>query len=122
KSSLCLPPTDPFNLASLPGTTDIENYASAGADVGVTVQVGSYVHFRAAFGFDHMQSHIITFTDAGKDKTGLNDSGPPDGMVNPASREEANPLHRDQVDLVGRRYRVDDSTQYQVNVMGMLMF
>ena len=114
-SSLCNPPSDPFNLQSFPGTTDIENYASFGGDVGVTVQVGEFVHFRAAFGADHDQGHIITFTDAGKDKN-------MDGMVDPASKDEFNPLHHQQIDLVGRRYRVEDSTTYHVNVQGMLMF
>ncbi|HJZ84177.1 MAG TPA: hypothetical protein VKN99_03360 [Polyangia bacterium] len=115
KSSLCYPPADLFGLPSLPGTTDIENYATAGGELGVTVQVGEYVHFRASFGADHMQSHTITFTDAGKDKNS-------DGMVDPTSKDEYNPLHRQQVDLVGRRYRVDDSTLYFVNVAGTLMF
>jgi hypothetical protein len=115
QSPLCFPANDPFMQQSFYGTTDIENYASFGGDLGVTMQVGDFVHFRAAFGADHDQGHIITFTDAGKDKNG-------DGMVDPNSKEEFNPLHRQQIDLVGRRYRVEDSTTYHVGVIGVLMF
>jgi hypothetical protein len=115
ESPLCAAATDPFGLSYLPGTTDIENYASVGGDFGVTVQIGHHLHLRAAFGADHDQSHTITATDAGRDRDG-------NGMVDPTDKNEANPLHRPQVDLVGRRYRVDDSTLWNVNVTALTTF
>jgi hypothetical protein len=99
---------------SHPGITDVENYLSGGARLGLRGQIGERAKFSAAFELGFEQGHIVTFTDAGDDTN-------ENTVVDPGTAEE-NPLHKQIVDTVGRRYIVDDSLTYTFMVNGTLMF
>ena len=95
------------------GITTIENYASLGADFAVGAQVGQHFRLRAAFDYTHDQSHFITGEDIGVPQTAS-------GRVMNAN--EFNPEYRQSIDLVGRRYRVDNVDVYNVSVWAQLQF
>lgn len=121
-------PTDAGdNPLSHPGTTEIENYLSGAARLGVRGQLGEYAKFGASFQVAFDQGHMITFTDAGNDKnnTGTIEMCSTDTSVPKADRVascEVNPLHEPVIDTVGRRYIVDDSLTFGFFVNGTLMF
>jgi hypothetical protein len=109
---------DPTNGApdpmAHPGVTDIENYLTYGARIGVRGQVGERAKFSASFELGYDQEHIVTFTDAGDDRN-------ENTVVDPGT-DEVNPLHKPIVDMVGRRYVVDDAVTYTFLVNGTVMF
>lgn len=113
------PVADGIQEMSHPGVTDIENYLSGAARLGVRGQMGPHAKFGAAFEVAFDQGHIITFTDAGDDKNGNGQVDP--GITDP-NAVEINPIHKPIIDSVGRRYKVDDSLTFTFIVNGTLMF
>jgi hypothetical protein len=95
------------------GITVIENYATLGADIALTVQIGKYVHFRTGFDYSHDNSHLISDDDIG---TPLTASG---RVMAP---NEFNPAYRAVIDQPGRRYRVDNVNVYNGYIWGQVMF
>ncbi len=95
------------------GITTIENYATLGADVGLTGQVGKHAHFRVGMDYTHDASHLITNDDIG---TPLN------GDARVTLPAEFNPAYRAVIDQPGRRYRVDNVNAFDIYVSGQLMF
>ncbi len=111
----------PMDSLSHPGVTEIENYLSGTARLGVRGQMGDHAKFGASFQVAFDQGHIITFTDAGND---INGSGTIDACAvgDPVEECEVNPLHKPLIDTVGRRYIVDNSLTFGFFVHGTLMF
>ncbi len=108
-------PTSASDMAlSHPGVTDIENFMTFAGRLAVRGWVGKNAKFSAAFDVSYDQRHRISWTDAGKD---LNNSG----IVDPGTNE-VNPLHKDVIDTVGRRYLVDESFTFTFLVSGTVMF
>jgi len=87
------------------GITDIENYASFGVDAGVRLHLSKYVRVFAGANVEGDTTHFVTNTDRGDADRGSGGADP--SLVEPGTRE-VNPLRRDVVDNVGRRYAVDD--------------
>jgi hypothetical protein len=108
----------PAGKGLYPGITDIENYFTYGAQLGLVVRAGRYLKFRGFFGVQGAQRHIISFADAGKD---LDSSGKVEQQGAQAAAE-VNPIHRPLIDFVGRRYVVDETTIYTVMLQGEAVF
>lgn len=81
------------------GITDIQDYASFGFDGGLVFHLGPYARLALGAVFQTDTRHFLTNADRG-------DSG--DDDVVDAGTSEVNPVRRDVVDDVGRRYVIDD--------------
>jgi hypothetical protein len=92
------------------GITDIQNYGTFGADTALVFHMGQYARMLLGANMMTDTRHFLTFTDRGDDKNG-ND------MVDP-NTTEVNPVRRDVVDNVGRRYMIDDV----LNIFGYASF
>ena len=82
------------------GITDLQDYATFGLNLALNVHMGKYARMMLGTRLRTDTRHFITFADRGKDKNG-ND------RVDP-NTDEVNPLRRDIIDNVGRRYVVAD--------------
>ena len=92
--------------APFEGVTDLQDYASFGFNGGMNLHLGRFT--RLQFGVNVLTDtrHFVTFTgrgDASRDGAGGTDPE----TVEPGTAE-VNPMRRDVVDNVGRRYVVDD--------------
>jgi hypothetical protein len=96
-----------------PGVTDAQAYATLGGNVGVNVQVGRHVRFRALGGLAIDLPHFITYANAGTSQT---------GTVNSNNPTQANPVYREAIDLPGRRFRVEGSEIWSLFVDAMVLF
>lgn len=112
---------------SHPGVSNIENYLSFAARVGVKSELGEKVRIGGTFEIYREQSHLISFADAGVDRprcgtgqtTGCEDVN--NDVVDPGTAE-VNPLHVPLIDQVGHRYRVGDVAQYTVMLDARFLF
>jgi hypothetical protein len=95
------------------GVTTIENYASLGADIAVGAQIGQHFRLRTAFDYGHDQAHFISGEDIGVPQTA---SG---RVMNPP---EYNPAYRQTIDLIGRRYRVDNVDLFNFQIWAQIQF
>ncbi len=104
---------NPYQNAPFTGITTIENYATLGADLGLTGQIGPHVRLRTGLLYSHDQSHFITGDDIGT----------PMNQTNRVSQPgEFNPAYRPIVDQVGRRYKVDNVNVYDFYLWAQMMF
>lgn len=85
---------------AFPGVSQVDSYASFGADAGMNLRIGQHVRVRGLVGMTGAQSHLITGASPGRDLDG-------DGAVTFAG--EKNPTYRQTIDLPGRRFRVEES-------------
>jgi hypothetical protein len=115
-------------FVSHPGVSTIENYMTFAGRVGLNGELGPHAKFNVAFELGHDQTHAISYTDAGMvfPTCGPTHPGPSceassDLVVTPGTAE-VNPLHKQIIDIVGRRYIVDESTVYSLFVSGQLLF
>ncbi len=111
---------------SHPGVTVIENYLTFGGRFGIHAQLGERVKFNASFEIGRDQTHAITFTDAGTELPGCASGSMPcevndDGVVT-SGTQEVDPLHKQLIDIAGRRYLVDETTTYTAMVEGQILF
>jgi hypothetical protein len=105
--------TNPYQNRPFTGITTIEGYATFGADIAIAAQIGPYVRLRTGFDYAHDTAHFITGDDIGTPLNGANRVTQPN---------EFNPAYREIVDLVGRRYRVDDVNVYNFYFWAQAMF
>jgi len=100
---------DPNSTIPYPGLSSIENYAVFDASLAFNLDFSK--HFRARLGLSlgHEQQHFITFGDAGRD---IDDQK---GITYENVRE-VNPMYRPYIDQVGRRWRVSETTVFDVFV------
>jgi hypothetical protein len=124
-----LDPTSPQDTpVSHPGVSLIENYMSFGARAGLNAQLGKNVKFGASFEIGRDQTHTITYTDAGRElpACGMGAAPPscevPDDDVVTPDTVEVDPLHKQIIDVTGRRYLVDETTVLTVLVNGTIVF
>jgi hypothetical protein len=99
---------------SHPGITNFEQYLEVVGRVAVRGELGPHVRLAALGEFIKRTDHLITFADAGVDRNG-ND------LIDPGTAE-VNPLHVDRIDLVGHRYRAEQSVGYVIGVEGWVLF
>jgi hypothetical protein len=86
------------------GITDLQDYGTFGFDGGLNLHLGKHARINLGVRANTDTRHFVTFTNRGKaDGTAGGDPNRVDqGTV------EVNPLRRDVVDNVGRRFVIDD--------------
>jgi hypothetical protein len=82
------------------GITDIQDYATFGVNGALNFHMGKYARMMLGTNITTDTRHFLTNTDRGNDLNG-------DDEVNPGTTE-VNPMRRDIIDNVGRRYVIDD--------------
>lgn len=103
------PTTTGVQKENHPGVSNVENYLELGATLAVRASLGSRVRFALLGSMAYKTDHAISFADAGvdlptcKDGQSTNCETDSNELVNPGTRE-VNPLHVNQIDLVGHRY------------------
>ncbi|HMG52998.1 MAG TPA: hypothetical protein VK601_05945, partial [Kofleriaceae bacterium] len=111
---------------SHPGISNIENYLETQARIALRARLGARLSFAAVGSLRWRTEHVISFTNAGIDlptcSTGATPCETDDNtQVNPGTRE-VNPLHVREIDLVGHRYRAEDSHGFALGVEARLSF
>jgi hypothetical protein len=101
------------------GMTREEGYGSFGGRLTLTLQAARYVKFAFQVGLGHNQEHYVTFTDECRSATGdesIDSTGPCEdiGVFQPESR--------DQIDDMGRRLRVEETSIFNAAVMAFVQF
>jgi hypothetical protein len=120
-------PTSPgLQALSHPGISNFESYLEATARLALRGKLGSHVTF-AAFGeLAWKTDHIISFADAGIDlptcPTGAPKCETDGNEVINAGTAEINPLHSRTIDLVGHRYRAEQSRGYILGAQAQVAF
>jgi len=90
-----------------PGITSVENHVLISGLMAINLEMTKWFRAQVGVGFGHEQSHYITFGDAGKnidDQAGIQHT----------NLGEVNPMYRPYIDGTGRRFRVADSTIFDV--------
>jgi hypothetical protein len=102
------------------GVTDLQDYASFGFNGGLNFHLGKYA--RLMFGVNVLTDtrHFITF--AGRGDANRSGSGGTDPDTVEPGTTEVNPVRRDVVDNVGRRYLVDDVVDLHTYLQFLLTF
>ena len=98
------------------GITDIQDYGTFGFNGGLNFHLGKYVRFLAGVNVFTDTRHFLTFTNRGDAKGGADDD-----RVEAGTRE-VNPLRRDVIDNVGRRFAIDDVLDLYAYARIMLTF
>lgn len=92
------------SCAKFSGITDLQDYGSFGFDGGLNLHLGKNARLNLGTKLSTDTRHFVTFANRGD--AGASAGGDPD-RVDPGTIE-VNPLRRDVVDNVGRRYVIDD--------------
>lgn len=92
------------SCAKFNGITDLQDYGSFGFDGGLNLHLGKNARLNLGTKLSTDTRHFVTFTNRGD--ASASSGGDPD-RVDPGT-VEVNPLRRDVVDNVGRRYVIDD--------------
>ncbi len=87
-----------------PGITSIENHAIFHAAMAFNLEMTKYFRARLGVSLGHEQQHYITFADSGRNVNKV------DPRIEYTREEEVNPIYRPYFDMVGRRYRVGETT------------
>jgi hypothetical protein len=107
---------DSYNGDSLyrfSGMTDIENYGTFTGRLTLGIQAAKYVKFTAGVAFSHDQEHYITFTDECNSEV--------DGTCQ-VGQPPYNPMTREVIDTPGNRFRVQETTVFDVFATVTAMF
>jgi hypothetical protein len=98
-----------------PGISRIENHLVFSTTVAFNLQLSRFFKAQVGATFSHEQEHLITNGDAGRDVN-------LDGLLDPESTAELNPMYRPMVDVTGRRLKVSESFNFRVAVSLMALF
>lgn len=109
-----------------PGVSNLENYLETTARLAVRARFGARLSFAAFTQLAFRTDHVISFAEAGVDLPTCPTGAPrcetdDNGVVNPGT-SEVNPLYVKRIDLVGHRYRAEDSRGYVVGLEAHLAF
>jgi hypothetical protein len=123
------PTTSAREARSHPGISNIENYLELAGRAAIRAQLGRHVRFAATLDLVWKTDHVISFADAGVDLPTCDDpgvgspceGGEPNTVVSRGTRE-VNPLHDDDIDLVGHRYHAEDGFGFAIGVQGQILF
>ncbi len=99
------------------GITDVQDYGSFGFNGALNLHLGRYVRLLFGVNVQTDTRHFLTFAGRGK----ADGSGPDKDHVD-VGTTEVNPLRRDVVDNVGRRYVIDDVVDLYGYARVMLTF
>ena len=102
------------------GLTTIENHAILGIDFGIYAQLSKWARVSVGLDYTHDQGHVITADDVGRSYKDAGCTEPGSGRVEKPC--EYNPAHRQIVNQVGRRYRVDAVDLFRFNLAAQMMF
>ncbi len=100
----CARPTDKIPF---PGITSVENHILIGSKLAFNLDMTQYIRVHLGVGFSYEQDHYITFGDLGSNVD--DESG-----VQHDNDHEVNPMYRPYIDATGRRYRIGDTTIFDV--------
>ncbi len=94
------------------GVTDLQDYGTFGFDGGLNLHLGKFARLNLGVKASTDTRHFVTVTNRG-DAAAATGTNPTTGMPTDPQRVdqgtiEVNPLRRDVVDNVGRRYVIDD--------------
>jgi hypothetical protein len=111
---------------SYPGVSNLENYLETSARLAVRARFGARLSFAAFTQLAFRTDHAISFAEAGSDLPTCPTGAPrcetdDNGVVNPGTAE-VNPLYAKRIDLVGHRYRAEDSRGYVAGLEVHLAF
>ena len=98
------------------GVTEIQDFGSFGFKAGVNLHLSQYFRLNIGTRLLTDTRHFVTFAKRG-DAAG----GQDDDRVEPGTTE-VNPLRRDVVDNVGRRYAVDDVISFHTFIKLLATF
>ncbi len=98
------------------GQTDVQNYGIYSGRVGLNLQAAQYIKFNLGIAYAFVQEHSLTVTDA------CNPDANVDVAHVPCTEGAPNPDHRPEIDLPGRRYRIEDANIFDVFVSATAMF
>jgi hypothetical protein len=84
------------------GITDLQDYGTFGFNGALNLHLGPYARFMLGVNVQTDTRHYLTFANRGKASGGADND-----RVEPNTRE-VNPVRRDVVDNVGRRFVIDD--------------
>lgn len=92
------------SCAKFSGVTDLQDFGTFGLDTGLNLHLGKNARINLGAKLSSDTRHFVTFANRGDAEA--SSGGDPD-RVDPGTIE-VNPLRRDVVDNVGRRFVVDD--------------
>lgn len=111
------------------GITDVSAFMGMQVSASVTWQAGEYIKFTAGGSYTREQSHIITADQpCNPDFSNIVDASGPcrapssAGSSAPKVTGIPNPNYKPTIDLVGRRFKADDTSLWDAWVMGIVMF
>jgi hypothetical protein len=120
------PVTPGTQALSYPGVSNLENYLETSARLAVRARFGARLSLAAFAQIAFRTEHTISFAEAGVDLPTCPTSAPQcetddNTAVNPGTAE-VNPLYARRIDLVGHRYRAEDSRGYTAGIEVRLAF
>jgi hypothetical protein len=120
------PVTPGAQALSHPGVSNLENYLETSARLAVRARFGARLSLAAFAQLTFRTEHVISFAEAGVDLPTCPTGAPrcetdDNDVVNPGTAE-VNPLYAKRIDLVGHRYRAEDSRGYAAGLEVHLAF
>jgi hypothetical protein len=114
-------------MGTFDGITTIEQYAIMRGSLGFGFYVSQYVKFGATFSLAHETEHFISNAKIGKDLDGngvveANNQYNPNDANDVAQSKEHNPTFTPNIDAVGRRIRVEETTLFTTALNLAFMF
>ena len=98
-----------------PGLTRIENHAKFFGNLAINLELTKYFSARLGVSLGHEQDHYVTFGDAGRALCDPESPGPGcGGILDLDDPKQVNPLYRPLIDAPGRRFRVSETTIFDV--------
>lgn len=112
------------------GITDTAAHGSFSISTSAQFQAAEYIKFQLGVGYTHVQGHLITGDQPCNPnfKDDRSKSGPCQTVKEQGSTTDRsatgipNPLYRPSVDIVGRRFKMDDANQWDAWVNAVVMF
>jgi hypothetical protein len=110
------------------GLTDEEEYGTFGGRLTIGFITSKWFKISAGVGFSHIQEHFLTFADecnASNFETIDADSGDTNCDWDPGDQldeKSFNPDYRRGLDAIGTRFRIEESTIFDVIVNATVMF
>jgi hypothetical protein len=99
------------------GLTDEQAHARLGGRVAVEMQAARYVRFSVAAGLFYTTAHLLTFADACNPNIDPQPGadGSPDPRQGDCRSGIINPNYRDEIDLPGRRFRLESALTFDLS-------
>ncbi len=108
------------------GVTDVEAHGVFGGKMGFNIQAAQFIRFGLGFGLAHIQSHLVSASDACNPDFTPGSAGQAgrcrSGGTGTTVTGTPNPNHRPVIDLPGRRFRVTEAFIWDAWVSGTIMF